>query len=178
MKALFSQILSTFKFIDNSTADWKTYTNVEYGFEIKYPGDWKDYDPARPRLLNSDKYQIVYDVGDIESFNKKVSDLYKQNKFAEAESLRANIECDETNSCPKIISRSPIVLGGINGEEFMLRYSGRRVDDPLGYIDELHQTIIKDGKVYSFWTSHSDDEQDKGAFEILRKILSTFKFTK
>ncbi len=34
-----SQFLSTLKFTDstNSIIDWKTYTNTEYGFEIKYP---------------------------------------------------------------------------------------------------------------------------------------------
>lgn len=30
------QILSTFKFTDD-TANWKTYTNTQYGFEVKYP---------------------------------------------------------------------------------------------------------------------------------------------
>ncbi len=27
---------------DLSTADWKTYANTEYGFEIKYPKDWSE----------------------------------------------------------------------------------------------------------------------------------------
>lgn len=37
------QILSTFKFIEPISAvpvDWKTYTNTQYGFEFRYPGDW------------------------------------------------------------------------------------------------------------------------------------------
>ncbi len=39
-KILGDQILSTFKFIDSTdTSTWKTYTNTEYGFEFKYPGD-------------------------------------------------------------------------------------------------------------------------------------------
>jgi len=35
-------ILSTFKFIEADTADWQTYRNEEYGFEVRYPKDW-DY---------------------------------------------------------------------------------------------------------------------------------------
>lgn len=38
------KILSTFKFIEPisqaDTANWKTYRNAEYGFEVKYPVDW------------------------------------------------------------------------------------------------------------------------------------------
>ncbi|MCK5123267.1 MAG: hypothetical protein KAQ87_03935 [Candidatus Pacebacteria bacterium] len=36
-----NQILSTFKFIEkDEIAEWKTYRNEEYGFEVEYPGDW------------------------------------------------------------------------------------------------------------------------------------------
>ncbi len=38
------EIIKTFKAISfslNETADWKTYRNEEYGFEVKYPEDWK-----------------------------------------------------------------------------------------------------------------------------------------
>ena len=27
--------------VKDLTANWKTYTNTEYGFEVKYPGDWE-----------------------------------------------------------------------------------------------------------------------------------------
>ncbi len=38
---LFNQILSTFKFTSDETANWKTYTNEEAKFQIKYPPAWK-----------------------------------------------------------------------------------------------------------------------------------------
>jgi hypothetical protein len=37
---IFNQMLSTLRFIKDETADWKTYTNEEYRFEMKYPKDW------------------------------------------------------------------------------------------------------------------------------------------
>jgi len=42
-QAILDQMLSTFKFTGtstNETANWKTYKNEEYGFEIKYPSGW------------------------------------------------------------------------------------------------------------------------------------------
>lgn len=37
----YNQILPTFKFIDTvDTSSWKTYTNTQYGFEVKFPKDW------------------------------------------------------------------------------------------------------------------------------------------
>jgi hypothetical protein len=35
------QILSTFKFVDNSMSNWKNYKNVKYGYQLNYPSDWK-----------------------------------------------------------------------------------------------------------------------------------------
>ena len=41
--SVFNQMLSTFRFIEveDETANWKTYRNEEYGFEVKYPFNWK-----------------------------------------------------------------------------------------------------------------------------------------
>jgi hypothetical protein len=40
-KNVFEKMFSTFKFteISDETADWQTYTNEEYGFEVRYPED-------------------------------------------------------------------------------------------------------------------------------------------
>lgn len=46
----FDQILSTFKFTDQSsvvdTSNWKTYKNNNLGFKIMYPHDWVNYETS------------------------------------------------------------------------------------------------------------------------------------
>jgi hypothetical protein len=41
---LFDKIIASVKFIDVSDdfSSWQTYRNEEYGFEVKYPNEWKD----------------------------------------------------------------------------------------------------------------------------------------
>lgn len=51
---IFDQILSTLQFIEtDETANWKTYRNEEYGFEIKYPKGWE--------VLNNNPYGKILD---------------------------------------------------------------------------------------------------------------------
>ena len=47
------QILSTFKFVDEN-ADWKTYKNKKYGFEVKYPKGWSFYETFFENSLGGD----------------------------------------------------------------------------------------------------------------------------
>lgn len=60
-------ILSTFKFITpiDETAGWKTYTNNEYGFEIKYPENYFQNIDTKQKvneLLRSKNYDPVNDI--------------------------------------------------------------------------------------------------------------------
>lgn len=45
LEKLCDQIASTFKFIDD-TSNWKTYTNTDWSFSIKYPSDWLKGEPG------------------------------------------------------------------------------------------------------------------------------------
>jgi len=46
LQTIFNQMLSTFRFIEvDETANWKTYRNENYKYEVKYPPDWKLYEP-------------------------------------------------------------------------------------------------------------------------------------
>ena len=43
----------------NKTSDWKVYTNTQYGFEVKYPSDWKITDKSMTDSTINTKYPSV-----------------------------------------------------------------------------------------------------------------------
>jgi hypothetical protein len=66
---VFEKMLSTFKLIstEDETANWKTYRNEEYGFEIRYPSEWQYkadknyigfYDPQGTKFVAPNKLTI------------------------------------------------------------------------------------------------------------------------
>jgi hypothetical protein len=52
LRKAYDQVLSTFAFTDSAaeTTTWKTYTNPDYGFEIKFPSYWNGYAVHADRL--------------------------------------------------------------------------------------------------------------------------------
>lgn len=71
MPATFQKIAPTVKFIPISaaaavTADWKTYTNTDYGFQLTFTDDWKDYkiekDTSAYTMQNLGTKKAVYNL--------------------------------------------------------------------------------------------------------------------
>ena len=44
----------------DETADWKTYTNIKYGFEFKYPNDWILTDTSNGLDIHLTNYKTEY----------------------------------------------------------------------------------------------------------------------
>jgi hypothetical protein len=167
-KKLYDQILSTFKFTDHSTANWKTYTNDQYGFEFKYPASWNI---NKASLTNA-----VYALGlDSEPLNHNDNDL--------PYGLTIKIYSD-------ISKLDDQKLGVKNLGEFLTKYSN--LSDPRfvnvkninlagqsAYQADAGPNVFGGGFYYYF--VHKNNIYEISNFADLREInqiLSTFKLLK
>ena len=162
------EIIKTFKAISfslNETANWKTYRNEKYGFELKYPKDWKHESDVMSETFfqkfNRDSNEFVcrFSVSMIlsEYFDKYVKDYYP-NSYQETEINIGEI--------------SAIKVDDVLGSNYFIKRK-----DKKGYSVHIFSVIEKfihsedgSGKV----TSGSLDNPE--CLKNFNQILSTFKF--
>jgi len=161
----------------DETADWKTYTNAQYGFEFKYPKDWElnEKDGTIDLIKYGPKKNLPGSYGDIlvqlfifipKDTYDFIADIEAQNKDATYENNGIEYEDPEA----KKITYSRFFESGFNGvlipagKAGGYEYDVVRANRPLG-----------NGKFLSIdWTGKKDLSYEK----YLLPILSSLKFTK
>lgn len=158
----------TFK--ENKTADWKTYKNDEYGFEVKYPSNWKNafFDKQNNRVSFGDgEFMITY---------------YKDS--SKLPNNDANLSLDEWLSKPNQVimldrnSKQSVLVGGISGFKFGESYCLGTPMLTTGIFVQKNNSIFHiqgplfdcDAKLVG-----SAAAQEEAKFS---QFISTFKFTK
>lgn len=157
-------------------ADWKTYTNKAYGFEVKYPPTWfiKQSEGNQIELSNFDQ-NLSY-VGETNNgiFTVSINDN-------DLKGLTAKEWLDkETESCkpgcaptpPKLIKEFNI--SGLQGIETNYPLPGPFGNNGINYF------IVNNNKLFSLRMGYGffDTEEDESKIKtIFNQILSTFKFT-
>jgi|GEM_PF-2027581 len=157
------------------TANWKTYTNKEHGFEIKYPQNWNVVAPYvggvglfSIAFYPSDKmyspYGIFFDLvpapkeGDFQDF-REIQKKWETEMEKEREKfLQSNFE-------KKVIAENTVLFkisGIMKGEKTLLGVVAE------GYI--IHQT----NDFYYVFSFHTLG--GKETVDILEQMLSTFRF--
>ncbi len=146
----FSQIISTFKFIEkDETADWQTYRNEEYGFEVKYPDFFSAIEKSYGKevlFIAENKYACVTNI-----------EIFEENIDSYDESL-------QSNEMTKIISKKDIFLNDYKGREI------RSETSEMGLLD-ICILLFHNSKTYKICSCEEADME-----EIFDQILSTFKF--
>lgn len=136
----------------DSNANWKIYTNTEYGFEFKYPRESKldnDEENKTVRVFSS------YSEGSSEGFVGFGVSVKKNSD----QSLEQACEYNEAKSDPLIKNLRLDVFRGINAVYL----------EDIAYAQTQEYCLIHNqSRVRIYW--------DKG-FDINNQILSTFKFT-
>lgn len=145
-RELFDELVGTFKFLDDNTADWQTYTNSDLGYTINYPEEY---------ILDSEHSTsagVWWKVNNVKGF----SILYHLEKL--------------DGSLVTWFDNNPvgdITLGGISGKKFSYRYC----DGPGCGPESVAYVIQYKGKLLGLVLS-GDYEIDTNE----QKIIDSFKF--
>ena len=162
-KNLFEQMLSTFKFTDSQvqTADWKTYSNAEYGFEFKYPLEYSS-------LIEASDLNRCDDGTDTTTQCK----IFTNNHFMlqiipHSLDAKAIHKLDGSVSSGELVQTAyPKVIGGKQGYEYNVTNSTSY--HMSGFMVSLNNNAYLEA------FQNTKGPVDAVPFE---KIVSTFKFT-
>lgn len=133
--------------IQDPTKDWKTYTNDQYGFEIKYPKDWIDTE-----------HSYGLDVFQIKTENRKYNFFIQKNE-------KGGVDPLNDPSCFKEINKTTF-----NNINWSINEEGCGESGSTA----ISAFLYKDNLVYRILSETGSNLPE--SIEELNQILSTFKF--
>jgi len=167
------------KSVQDETADWKTYKNEEYGFEVKYPEDWlKNKVDLFPDYMKEAVISSLSHTFFIPQVKRIPEDVWVSISVSPCKTFFCDPREEVEEPYRKTIKQSTI-----KGQSIFVsdnRFEGER---DLSYI------LVNDEKTQQVWLTLSihhgrqngieylTDEEIQPELETFNQILSTFKFT-
>jgi len=142
----------------NKTANWKTYRNDEFGFEVKYPSGWFAYDdrnfPCEYALFS----------------RKQISDC----RFADYIPADFYVfKTDLYNPFPKSLPNQIYTPFILDGEKGVINFATEQSDGPRA----KNTTILVNHNGYGYMITFLNIDYQGNHEQVFDQILSTFKFT-
>jgi hypothetical protein len=153
----FNQILSTFKFIGDETADWETYRNEEYGFEFKYPPIPLGCEQCKISE-NSDGFNV-----NTTNFGIKDSGGLNLSDFVNKEMEGFTIE-----------KKEEMIIGGENGIAIDYRFGGTNRFGSTAFVEKDNKVFVFSFTTGGFCCNPNSDKIYES--EVYSAMLSTFRF--
>lgn len=143
----------------DETTNWKTYTNTQYGYSIKYPEDMK-IDDSNRGAVGFYRNTVSKPGTGGQGRCCGMSVYYRDNEAIDIESQA-------------IENGRPVNVITVAG------YQAKEIGDNPKYLQDLWiKNPYKDrGVRITISTINAQNPYDKEDFEIFQKMLSTFKFT-
>ena len=158
--------------VPSDTANWKTYTNKVYGFNLKYPNEWV-YKEVLPNTSdNSYSWPPMSISFAPESIPPGIVWMTIDTSHLQLNEYIDSQLCHSPGDCASSRNATNIQVGG---------YPAKKVLDMPGPLSTENILVKKDDTIYRITISYQDKSYEElysqnHKREIFDQILSTFKF--